>query len=178
MWQLCLYLISATKETKGDQFSLRKEYQNLHKNLSMQYFKTILLIPSICRLSKPFWLNIFWLNKQHLPRSLPAFKPTQDYWVFRPKFAYFMSILNDTPRTRHWSVQCSRSGLLFLPTATSCYPKTATSLWGWRAATSTFFSGPPQGNTSWSTWMFVQRYRTWFCPMHVYAGWNQVCWHI
>lgn len=79
MWQLCLYLISATKETKGDQFSLRKEYQNLHKNLSMQYFKTILLIPSICRLSKPFWLNIFWLNKQHLPRSLPAFKPTQDY---------------------------------------------------------------------------------------------------
>lgn len=80
-----------------------------------------------------------------------------------------MSALNNTTRTRHWSVQCSRSGLPFLPTATSWYPKTVTSHWGWPGATSTFYSGPPRGSTLWSTWMFVQRYHTsllaWVCGL-------------
>lgn len=71
-----------------------------------------------------------------------------------------MSTFNNPPRTRHWSVQCSKSGLPFLPTATSWYPKTVTSHWGWLGATSTFSSGPPPGSTLWSTWMFVRRYHS------------------
>lgn len=79
-------------------------------------------------------------------------------WPNKP----FVSSFIFPPRARRWSVQCYTSGLLSLPTATSWYQRTVTSLWGWQAATSTCSSGRALGNTLWSTWMFVPRYQTRF----------------